>query len=209
MLEQRARRDLRVPLTECLNQFLVMLPAPVVLVRVRIQHAPADADIALGGPPQCAEDAQIPAGCGRSQQGEVEGVVGVVDLVHRPVRVTELPGLEIQAIQLGIGQQPARALRDLRLQPAPQAVDTLQLIQVERRHQGAPAGPHLHQALILQAPQCLAHRNDADLEHLGQLAQRELTARLQRARQDGPAQFGHDLVSDGPRFDGADHRSRS
>ena len=104
--------------------------------------------------------------------------MGIVDLVHRPVRVTEVRGLPMQAIQLGIGQQPARPLRDLRLQPAPQTVDALQLVQVKWRHYGAATGPHLHQALILQAPQRLAHRDDADPEHLSELAQRELTARL-------------------------------
>ena len=75
VLQHRARGDLRVALPERRDQLDVILLAPRVLPRIRIQAAPADPDIALRGPPQRAEDADIPVGGGRREQREVKLVM--------------------------------------------------------------------------------------------------------------------------------------
>ena len=69
----------------------------------------------------------------------MELVVRLVDLVHRQLLGPELRRLLVQPVELAVGDQQARALRDLRLEAAAQPVDALQLAEVERGDGGAAA----------------------------------------------------------------------
>ena len=208
MLVDSPGGELGVALAERRHQLEVVGLAAAVLARVGVELAPADADVPLRRPPQGGQDAQVPAGGGGCEEREVELVVRLVDLVHRQLLGPELGRLPVQPIELGVGGQPARALGDLRFEPAAQPVDALQLAEVERGDGGAAAWAHLDQALILQAAQRLADRDDADLQHLGQLAERELPPGLERPVQDRPPQLQHHLVGDRARLDRADPGGR-
>ena len=180
--------------------------AAPVLMRVGIEQAEADPDVAFGGSPQGREDPDVPGRGGGREQGQVEGVVVFVDLAHAPLLLAELCRLALQPFELAVGKQQAGPLGDLGFESAPQPVNAAQFVQVQGSDQGAAAGPGHDEAFAFQAAQRLADRDEADLQHVRDLAQGELLPGRQGAGKNRPAELHRDLLRHGSRLDRADRR---
>lgn len=92
--------------------------AALVFVRVGVEPAETDADVAFGGPPERHEDAHVPRGRSGGEEREVEGVMGLVDGVHSQPLVAELDGLPLEMVQVFVGDLQTRASSELALQGA-------------------------------------------------------------------------------------------
>jgi hypothetical protein len=90
-----------------------------VFVGVGIEQSEADADVAFGCVPECAQDAHVPGGgCGGEECG-VELVVGFVDLVCALVLAPENGGLLFQSGEFVVGGSADMRARRSRAQGHP------------------------------------------------------------------------------------------
>ena len=127
--------------------------------------------------------------------------MAAVDAVHAEVLVAELHCLRIEPIELIDRQQQARPAGELGLQHTPQSVDGVQVVEIERCDGRAAAGPDDDEAFSLQASQRLANRDEAHIQHRGDLAERKFLSGRQHTRQNRPAQLFGDLGDDRTRRD--------
>jgi hypothetical protein len=204
VLVEGAGGDLGVALAELVDQQLVRLAAAVVLGRVRVEQAEADPHVALAGPLAHRQDADVPGRGGRGEQREVERAVVVVDVVHAPLGAAELRRRLVDPVELGVREQPDAAAGEVGLEQPPDAVDGVELRQVERGHGRAAPGRVHHQALGLEHAQGVADRDEADVELVGQPAQGQALPGGEGASQDRATDLVGHLHRKRPALDGTD-----
>jgi hypothetical protein len=86
---------------ERVDEFCVDMSTAGVLVRMVVQPAEPDPDVALGGPPQHAQDVEIPGRRGRSKHVEVEFVVAFVHAIKAAALVTDEAHQAAQLLDVG------------------------------------------------------------------------------------------------------------
>ena len=106
---------------------------------------------------------------------------------HAKVVVAELNCLHVEVIELVNRQQQARPAGEFGVEYPPESVDGVQVVKIKRGDDRAAAGSNEDEPFCLEASQCLANRDQADIEHRGDLPQRELLSRGQHSRKYCPA----------------------
>ena len=154
---------------------------------VGLEH---DAGVPIAGMPELIEDPQVPRRGGRREDGQMEVVVDLPDLLGVVVGLAVGVQQRVQLGQIRIRQQVRRTRAQLGFDGPPEPEDAAQLVDVEWVDDRAPPGAQQHQTLSIQAAQRFPHRNGAHSELLGQVDDRERGPGGERAVEDGTPHLG-------------------